>query len=440
VGLLAIVPSATAVKLRVTSAVPATDSGPTARPSLFWLFLPFALSYGGSYFLRNVNAVAGPLLAQEFGLGAGGLGFLTSAYFLAFSLAQIPLGIALDRFGHALVNAVMLTTVGLGATIFACADSMPMLLLGRCLIGVGAGAALMSSMSAVHAWAGRERAATYTGLIMLLGGAGAMLAGSPTQWLVDQLGWRAVILMLAAFSCAVAALTLTTARHVRPVAAGQSLRQLMDGVGAIYVDRQFWQVCIPMMLTVGAMLAFQSLWTATWMRDVAGFTARFAIGNVLVAGNLGMTLAFVSSGWIADRLRARGIAYVTTLKAYMLLAIAAQAWLMAAPASWPHVAWGLFGYGANALLIGYALLATRFPPELTGRVNTSVNLMIFSCAFVLQWGIGLIVNLWPATARGYARDGYYAAWLPLLAVQVAIWVWLAMRTRGGHPDPARNKG
>jgi hypothetical protein len=80
-------------------------------------------------------------------------------------------------------------------------------------------------------------------------------------------------------------------------------------------------------------------------------------------------------------------------------------------------------------LIGYTLLATRFPPELTGRVNTSVNLMAFSCAFVLQWGIGLVVNLWPATASGYARAGYYAAWLPLLALQVAVLAWLAWTAR-----------
>lgn len=423
----------------MSSATPAAVADHVKRPSLFWLFLPFALSYGGSYFFRNVNGVAGPLLAAEFNLGAGGLGFLTSAYFLAFSLAQVPLGIALDRFGHSLVNAVMLTTVALGATIFACADSVVALVVGRCLIGVGAGAALMSSMSAVHAWAGRERAATYTGLIMMLGGAGAMLAGTPTQWLIDRFGWRAVILMLAAFSCVVACMALATARHTRPVAAGQTIRQLMAGVGAIYVDRQFWRVCVPMMVVLGTMLAFQSLWTATWMRDVAGYTDRFAIGNVLVAGNFGMTLAFVSSGWIADRLRERGIAHVTTLKSYMLLTIVAQAWLMAAPATLPHLVWGVFCYGANGLLIGYTLLATRFPPELTGRVNTSVNLMAFSCAFFLQWGIGLVVNLWPATASGYARAGYYAAWLPLLALQVVVLCWLAWSTRAGAA-PVRESG
>ena len=60
----------------------------SARVNVFWLLLPFAIGYGVSYFFRNVNAVAGPVLAAEFALGPGGLGFLTSAYFLAFSAAQ----------------------------------------------------------------------------------------------------------------------------------------------------------------------------------------------------------------------------------------------------------------------------------------------------------------------------------------------------------------
>jgi MFS family permease len=160
------------------------------------------------------------------------------------------------------------------------------------------------------------------------------------------------------------------------------------------------------------------------MRDVAGMRDKLAIGNVLVAFNIGMTIAFVSAGWLADRLKARGIAHLATLKGYFLLALGAQAWLMAAPSLLPHLAWGLFGFAANALVLAYAMLATRFPPELTGRVNTSMNLMSFSCAFFLQWGIGLVVNLWPATATGYAPEGYFAAWGALFVLQVLALGWL----------------
>ena len=63
------------------------------------IFLPFALGYYLSYLLRTVNAVISPALTAELDLSAANLGLLTSTYFLAFGLAQIPVGIALEKLG-----------------------------------------------------------------------------------------------------------------------------------------------------------------------------------------------------------------------------------------------------------------------------------------------------------------------------------------------------
>ncbi len=68
-------------------------------PIFLRVALPFLAGYFVSYLYRMVNAVLGPTLAAEFGLTAGGLGLLSSVYFLAFALFQLPLGLLLDRFG-----------------------------------------------------------------------------------------------------------------------------------------------------------------------------------------------------------------------------------------------------------------------------------------------------------------------------------------------------
>ncbi|MFN0160851.1 MAG: nitrate/nitrite transporter [Burkholderiales bacterium] len=403
-----------------------SNSPSAARPALFWLLLPFALGYGASYFFRNVNAVAGPELAREFSLGPSGLGFLTSAYFLAFSLAQIPLGMALDRFGPSRVGAVMLTIMSLGAVVFGCADDVAALAVGRALIGLGAGVALMAVMSAVHLLMPRERAATYIGFAMILGGLGAMFASTPTQIAINAYGWRAVFFALSVFAAVVAVYDLWTGRHLPPVAATQTFRELAGGVARIFAAAVFWRITLATTATLGTMLAFQTLWAATWMRDVAGFEDRIAIGNVLFALNLGMTLAFLLGGLIADTLAKRGVAALTTLKAYIALAILGQVWLMAVPTFAPHLAWGLFAFGANALTLSFTLLAAQFPPAMTGRVNTSVNLLAFSSAFALQWAMGAVLAQWPVTERGYAVQGYYWSWGVLLAVQLVAFAYLAM--------------
>jgi MFS family permease len=72
------------------------------------LFLPFAAGYFLSYLLRNVNAVIAPELTRELGVSAADLGLLTSAYLLAFSAFQLPLGVLLDRYGPRRVEAALL--------------------------------------------------------------------------------------------------------------------------------------------------------------------------------------------------------------------------------------------------------------------------------------------------------------------------------------------
>ena len=407
-----------------------------SRTRVFWLLFPFAIGYGVSYFFRNVNAVAGPVLAQEFLLGPGGLGFLTSAYFLAFSFAQIPLGVALDRFGPAKVNTAMLLTSATGAVMFGLASSTMTLSIGRALIGLGAGAALMSTMSAVHLWVAPERRATSIGLVMVIGGVGALVASTPAQLLIDAYGWRKVFFVLAALAVGAAGMVWLTRAEVRPAAQEQSLAQLMNGVAQIFGTRYFWIIGLAVMLILGTMLAFQSLWAATWMRDVAGMHDRIAIGNVLVAFNLGMTLGFLLAGALGDWLERRGVPVERTIAAYCLIALFSQAWLMAAPATLPHLAWGLFSFGANALVLAFSALARHFSPALTGRVTTGLNLLAFGAAFLLQWGIGGVLNLWPVTDGHYDAAGYYVAWLVLFAGQAVALVWMMTQTRAAAARPS----
>ena len=76
-----------------------------------------------SYVYRMVNAVLAPTLAAEFGLSAGGLGLLSSMYFFAFALCQLPVGLAMDRFGPRRVNAALLLVAAAGGAWFASAES-----------------------------------------------------------------------------------------------------------------------------------------------------------------------------------------------------------------------------------------------------------------------------------------------------------------------------
>src|SRR5207249_10470930 len=106
-----------------------------------------------------MNALLGPHIAAELDLGAADLGLLTSVYFLAFALAQIPMGVLLDRYGPRRVDATLLLVATAGAFAFARAPSFGFLILGRALVGLGVSVCLMSSFQAFALWYPKERLA-----------------------------------------------------------------------------------------------------------------------------------------------------------------------------------------------------------------------------------------------------------------------------------------
>jgi hypothetical protein len=62
---------------------------------------------------------------------------------------------------------------------------------------------------------------------------------------------------------------------------------------------------------------------------------------------------------------------------------------------------------------------------MAGRVNTTLNTFTFLGIFLGQWGTGVILNLWPATANGYDPRGYAWALGTLWLIQLLglLWLW-----------------
>ena len=97
------------------------------------VLLPFAAGYYLSYVFRTINALIASDLTAELNISAADLGFLTSVYFLVFAAVQLPLGALLDRYGPKTIQSSLLLLASVGALVFALADGLIGLLIGRAL-------------------------------------------------------------------------------------------------------------------------------------------------------------------------------------------------------------------------------------------------------------------------------------------------------------------
>lgn len=408
-------------------------SAVTARPINLWLrvFAPFAVGYYLSYLLRTVNAVIAPELTRELGISAADLGLLTSAYFFAFALAQLAIGIGLDRFGARRVETVLLLFAGAGCLIFAFGHSLGALALGRALIGLGVSACLMAALKSLFQWFPPQRQASMTGSIMTAGGLGALSASLPLEAALPLVGWRGVFVASAVLT-AVVIVAVWTVPDKPGEAQSAPLREQMRALGGIFRTRPFWRYGLQMGLITGGNMALQGLWAVPWLINFNGYTRAQAADHLFVMG--AATLAgylFVAS--FATRLAARGIKPVHLLTAGSVLTLASTlaAVLDAGPT---RLVWLGLGLGASTTNLAYSLLAAHFAPQLSGRVSTALNLLAFVGAFGIQWGFGGLVDA--LTAQQWSpRDAYQGAFAVLLALETASFVWFLIGDRKPPAHP-----
>ena len=161
------------------------------------IYLPLALGYAISYFYRNANAIIEVDLVRDLGLGPADLGLLTSVYFISFAAFQLPLGVLHDRYGPRRTESILLLFAALGSILFAQAESLSGLIVGRLLIGLGVSACLMAAFKAYVLWFSSQRLAMINGLQMVAGGLGALLATIPLQNALSYTDWRGVFTGLA---------------------------------------------------------------------------------------------------------------------------------------------------------------------------------------------------------------------------------------------------
>ncbi|MDA1070951.1 MAG: MFS transporter [Proteobacteria bacterium] len=398
----------------------------------FRVFLPFGLGYFLSQLFRTVNAVLGPMLREELGISASSLGLVTGAFFLAFALVQLPLGMALDRYGPRRTQAVLLSVTALGALLFSLGGDTLSLALARAVIGIGVSGCLLASFKAFALWFDKGRLPLVNGLVMACGSLGVIAASTPVQVLATALGWREVFHILAATSIAVAVVIVLVVPEKHVEGEPRTFADQVAGLKVIFTAPVFWSIAPLLATAQAAWLSIQALWLGPWLRDTAGLDAA-AAADALLLGGVGGATGYILLGGLTERLGRLGTPVGAVAGTAIVLFIAVQALLALGSALPPWMLTFAFAFFGGGATLFYAGLTQRFPVALAGRVNTSLALFVFSLAFALQVLTGLVLDLFPDGRGGYTGTGYLVAFGGWALVQVACFVWFLVRYPRSRP-------
>jgi nitrate/nitrite transporter NarK len=399
-----------------------------------------------SYFFRSANAVLAPELRASFELDAASLGLMTSAFFAAVALAQLPLGMTLDRWGPRRVVPVTMLAGVAGALVFGAATDLAALTAGRALLGLGFAGVLMGALHAFGRWFPERRFATVSGLFLALGTVGGLLAGTPLAWIAEAFGWRPVFLVGAAVIAAAAG-TIAFASRDAPALLGSPAARApitppapapVGSLATVLRDPRFWRIALLDLFCVGTFLAVQALWAGAYLADVHGLPP-VAVGDLVLVMALGVAAGNLASGAPADHSGRRRVVLAFGsgfVACHLALAFAGPGTPVAALTA----LFLAFGVLASFGVVLFADVRAVFPTHLAARALTAVNLAGIGGAMLVQWGMGVIIELGRDAGGGYGIEAYRPAFLVTAVLGVVAVGVYVNRTGFGGVSPLAREG
>lgn len=354
------------------------------------VFAALLPAYFLSIFYRSfLSVIAQPVMA-DLGIGPREFGTLGAAWFLAFAVAQFPVGWAFDRYGPRWTVAGAMALGTLGAFLFAGATGAVSATLAMALIGIGCSPIFMASLFMFARTQAPARFAMLSSAFIGLGSLGNLVGAAPLAIAAAHWGWRpsmtaAAIALLAA--TLLAALLLRDPPRVE-TGAGRT-EGLLQGLASIASLRPLW-LLFPITFVGYAIVATaRGLWIAPFMSDVHGLDpvssghAASAMALAMVAG------AFLYGGLekaIGDIKPLVLWGTVVTGLLFALLALFGASSTLFAIALFTLIGAAGFTY---AILMAHARLF--FPPHLTGRGMTFLNFLFIAGAAAIQSGSGWLI-------------------------------------------------
>jgi len=405
------------------------DTPPIYARLVLIVFLPFASGYFLSYMYRALPSLIGDRIRTELTLDATTLALVGTAYFLAFGAAQLPLGVALDRYGPRRVQASLLLIAAAGAVVFGLGHDAETLFIGRAMIGLGCAGGLMASFKAITLWFPQARWPLVNGCLMGMGGMGALVATLPVEAALTVISWHELFFYIAGCTVASALFIFLVVPEKPGSAVPIPIADLLASLKAIYSSRTYWRMAPMAVTTMGTGMTIHNQWAGLWLKDVAGMD-QSTVAHYLFIFTIALTAGFVLGGVIADILTRRGVPLLAIMSGGIAMLIFCQFAIALAWDPMGYWPWVLLGLSSNMSALAFPWLSGQFSLNLAGRVNTALNVFVFLGVFVLASMIGAIIGTYPTdTSGGYSPDGYEAGLLTIIGLQLVAFIWFLVPVR-----------
>lgn len=366
-----------------------------------------ASSFSYAFLQRVAPSVMVTDLMREFAVGAAVMGNLSAIYLYAYAGLQMPVGLALDRWGPRRMLTAAAVVAASGSALFASAEGIGLAYIGRLFVGIGSAVGFVGALKLATHWFPANRFAFVSGLTMLVAMMGAIAGQAPLAALVGAIGWRSSMLWAAALAALLALVTWLIVRDQPP---GEEANQQSSGgqislrrsLIQVLAGRQNWIIALYGGAMTAPFLSYAGLWGVTHQMRLYDLDRIAAAGsNSLML--VGWAVGAPAGGWISDRLGRRRL----PMTGAAMLALLGWIVLLYTPGlslAMDQLLLFLIGTASGAMVVCIAAARERAPAAVSGATTGFINMAMVGAGALLQPGIGLLLDSsWDGTMQDGAR-------------------------------------
>lgn len=371
---------------------------------------------------------------ERFETGATALSSLAAAQLAIYALMQIPVGVALDRFGASRLIIFGSLVTGLGNLLVALAEQLPLAVVGRMVVGFGDAFVFISMIRLINGWVRGPRATRLTQLFANFGQLGQLVSAIPFAYLLGEVGWSvsfSAAASLAFFAASLGMLFLRNEPGFTKQAGGlaSAVQQFGENIADPFTRKAFWVHFT--MQSSGSV--FILLWGYTFLVQGEGLSKPFAsalLGSFVFIGFIvGPILSHICVRNPASRHRL----VISVFGAISL------AWMLIILTPGVNPTWQILflvlaiGIGGPASMVAFDYSRTSIPQLRLGSSNGIINSGGFVATFITMFLVGVALDLIQRFGLSGGASLYSLASFKLaFPIQLAVMtfgIWMFFRER-----------
>ncbi|HEY0401061.1 MAG TPA: MFS transporter [Blastococcus sp.] len=395
------------------------DARPSARAYVVWGVALTA--YAVAVFHRASLGVAAVDAQARFSAGASAISLFLVLQLAVYAALQVPVGVALDRFGSRRMILAGAVTMAAGQLVLALATDVPTAIAARVLVGAGDAMTFISVLRVIGLWFPGRTVPLITQLTGILGQLGSIAAAYPLVALLHGTSWRTTFLGAAATGLVVGVLVLVALRDappgtVPPPPAGMA--ELRRSLADTWREPGTRIGLYTHLVTQFSGTVFALLWGYPFLVVGEGrspATAAVLLTLLVVVGmGVGPLLGRLCGRWPLRR----------SVLVFSILAATASVWTVVllwpgrAPLLLLVVLVVVLGTNGPGSMIGFDYARTENPAERMGSASGVVNVGGFVASLLTILAVGAVLDL---LTPGSSTDYDLGAFRTAFAVQYVFW-------------------